>query len=134
MEDEEVKQILDQSKTIAVVGISPKEDRPSYVVASYLKKKGYQIIPVRPGGEDILGEKTYPTLLEIPDEIRLDVVDIFRKSEKVLPIVEEAIQRKTKVIWMQEGVMNEEAKEKAEKAGIKVIMDRCIKKEHQRLM
>lgn len=134
MKDEEVKDILNQCKTIAVVGISPKEDRPSYIVASYLKKKGYQIIPIRPGAENILGEKTYSKLSEVPNEIGLDVVDIFRRSEEVLPIIDEAIQRGAKVIWMQEGVINQEAKEKAEKAGLKVMMDRCIKKEHQRLM
>ena len=86
-------EILLRSKTVAVVGISPKEDRPSYIVASYLKSKGYQIIPVRPDGEYILGEKVYPALQEIPKEIAVDVVDIFRKSEEVPPIVEEAIQR-----------------------------------------
>ncbi len=134
MKDEEIKDILNQSKIIAIVGLSPKEDRPSHIVASYLKKNGYQIIPVRPGVDIILGEKTYPNLSEIPRKIRLDVVDIFRRSEEVLPIVDEAIQRGAKVLWMQEGVINPEAKEKAEKAGLKVIMDRCLKKEHQRLM
>ncbi len=133
MKEEEIKEILSHAKTVAVVGISPKEDRPSYIVASYLKSKGYRIIPVRPDGEYILGEKVYPSLWEIPKEIAVDVVDIFRKSEDVLPIVEEAIQRRAKVIWMQEGVIHEEASSKAEKAGLKVVMDRCMKKEHQRL-
>ena len=134
MKEEELKEILSNCKTVAVVGISPKEDRPSYIVASYLKSKGYRIIPVRPDGEFILGEKVYPNLSEIPKEIRVDVVDIFRKSEDVPPIVEEAVQRGTKVVWMQEGVIHKEAGEKAEKAGLKVIMDRCMKKEHQRLL
>ena len=133
MKEEEIKEILSHAKTVAVVGISPKEDRPSYIVASYLKSKGYRIIPVRPDGEYILGEKVYPSLWEIPKEIAVDVVDIFRKSEDVLPIVEEAIQRRAKVIWMQEEVIHEEAGSKAEKAGLKVVMDRCMKKEHQRL-
>jgi predicted CoA-binding protein len=133
MKDEELKETLSNFKTIAVVGISPREDRPSYIVASYLKTKGYQIIPVRPDGEEILGEKVYPSLSEIPKEIGVDIVDIFRRSEDVPPIVEEAIQRGTKVVWMQEGVIHKEAGEKAEKAGLKVVMDRCIKKEHQRL-
>jgi hypothetical protein len=119
---------------VAVVGISPKADRPSYIVASYLKSKGYRIIPVRPDKEEILGEKVYHHLIEIPKEIQVDVVDIFRKSEDVPPIVEEAIQRGAKVVWMQEGVIHEEAKAKAEKAGLKVVMDRCMKKEHQRLL
>jgi predicted CoA-binding protein len=134
MKDEELKDTFRHVKTIAVIGISPKEDRPSYIVASYLKSKGYQIIPVRPDGEEILGEKVYHSLSEIPKEISVDVVDIFRKSEEVPPVVEEAIHRGIKVVWMQEGVIHKEAGEKAEKAGSTVIMDRCIKKEHQRLL
>lgn len=134
MKDEEIKEILRNVKTIAVIGISPKEDRPSYIVASYLQSKGYQIIPVRPDGEEILGEKVYHTLSEIPKEIGVDVVDIFRRSEDVLPIVAEAIQRRARVVWMQEGVIHQEAAGKAEKAGLKVVMDRCLKKEYQRLL
>jgi hypothetical protein len=134
MKEEELKETLSNCKTVAVVGISPKEDRPSYIVASYLKSKGYRIIPVRPDGELILGEKVYHSLSEIPKEIGVDVVDIFRKSEEVPPIVEEAIQRGAKVVWMQEGVIHHEAGEKAEKAGLKVVMDRCMKKDHQRLL
>jgi predicted CoA-binding protein len=134
MNEEELKETLSNCKTVAVVGISPKEDRPSYIVASYLKSKGYRIIPVRPDGELILGEKVYHSLSEIPKEIGVDVVDIFRKSEEVPPIVEEAVQRGAKVVWMQEGVIHHEGGEKAEKAGLKVVMDRCMKKEHQRLL
>ena len=134
MKDEEIKDILRNFKAAAVVGISPKEDRPSYVVASYLKSKGYRIIPVRPDGDEILGEKVYHSLSEIPKEIKVEVVDIFRRSEDVPPVVEEAIQRGAKAIWMQEGVIHKEAGEKAEKAGLKVVMDRCMKKEHQRLL
>jgi len=134
MKDEEMKGILRSCKTVAVVGISPKEDRPSYIVAAYLKSKGYHIIPVRPDGEEILGEKVYHSLPEIPKEIKVDVVDIFRKSEDVPPVVEEAIRRGAKVIWMQEGITNQEAYGKAEKAGLKVVMDHCMKKEHQRLL
>jgi predicted CoA-binding protein len=134
MRDEELKDALSHCKTVAVVGISPKEDRPSYIVASYLKSKGFRIIPVRPDGEEILEEKVYHRLSEIPKEIGVDVVDIFRRSEDVPPIVEEAIQRGVKVVWMQEGVIHKEAGGKAEKAGLKVVMDRCMKKEHQRLL
>jgi predicted CoA-binding protein len=134
MKDEEINEILRNAKTIAVIGISPKEDRPSHIVASYFKSKGYQIIPVRPDGEEILGEKVYHTLSEIPKEISVDVVDIFRRSEDVPPIVVEAIQRGARVVWMQEGVIHQEAAGKAEKAGLKVVMDRCMKKEHQRLL
>jgi len=134
MKDEELRDTLSTFKIVAVVGISPKEDRPSYIVASYLKKNGYRIIPVRPDGDHILGENVYPNLTEIPKEIEVDIVDIFRRSEDVPPIVEEAIQRRAKVIWMQEGIIHQEAGTKAEKAGLKVVMDRCMKKEHQRLL
>jgi predicted CoA-binding protein len=133
MKDEDLKDILTGCKTVAVVGISPKEDRPSYIVASYLKSKGYRILPVRPDGDTILGEKVYPNLTKIPKEIEIDVVDIFRRSEDVPPIVDEAIQRGAKVVWMQEGVVHKEAGAKAEKAGLKVVMDCCMKKEYQRL-
>src|SRR5512136_184604 len=134
MTEEDIKKILSNFKTVAVVGISPKEDRPSYIVASYLKSKGYRIILVRPDGNEILGEKVYHSLSEIPKEIRVEVVDIFRRSEDVPPVVEEAIQQGAKAVWMQEGVIHKEAAEKAEKAGLKVVMDRCMKKEHQRLL
>ncbi len=133
MKDVEMKDTLRSYKTVAVVGFSPKEDRPSYIVAAYLKSKGYRIIPVRPEGDEILGEKVYHSLMEIPREIDIDVVDIFRKSEDVPSVVEEAIRRGAKVIWMQEGIINQDAYGKAEKAGLKVVMDRCMKKEHQRL-
>ena len=134
MKDEELKEMFISCKTVAVVGISPKEDRPSYRVASYLKSKGYRIIPIRPNGDVILGEKVYHSLMKIPKEVKIDLVDIFRRSEEVSPIVEEAIQRGAKFVWMQEGVVHQEAGTKAEKAGLKVVMDRCMKKEHQRLL
>jgi len=134
MKDEELKDILTGCKTVAVVGISPKEDRPSYRVASYLKSKGYRVIPIRPDGESILGEKVYHRIKEIPQEIKIDVVDVFRKSEDVPPVVDEAIERGAKVVWMQEGVIHEGSSAKAERAGLKVVMDRCIKKEHQKLL
>lgn len=134
MGDKEIKDILSRCKTVAVVGISPKEDRPSYRVASYLQSKGYRMIPIRPDEDYILGEKVYHHLMEIPKEIEVDVVDIFRKSEDVPPIVEEAMQRRAKVVWMQEGIVNGEAAAKAERAGLKVVMDRCMKKEHERLL
>ena len=134
MKDEEIRSMLGRCKTIAVVGISPKEDRPSYTVASYLKSKGYTIIPVRPDGETLLGERVYHSLQEIPPEVKIDIVDIFRKSEDVAPVVQEAIQRRARVVWMQEGVIHPEAASKAERAGLQVVMDRCIKKDHQRLL
>ena len=134
MDDDQIRDILHHSKTILVVGISLKEDRPSHGVASYLKSKGYRIIPIRPDGDKILEEKVYRSLTEIPKEIEVDVVDVFRRSEDVPPIVEEAIRQGAKVVWMQEGVIHREAADRAEKAGLKVVMDRCMKKEHQRLL
>ena len=134
MKDEELRELLTSCKTVAVVGISAREDRPSYIVASYLKSKGYRMIPVRPDGDVILGEKVYHSLMEIPKKVKIDLVDIFRRSEDAPPIVEEAIQRGAKVVWMQEGVVHQEAGVKAEKAGLKVVMDRCMKKERERLV
>jgi len=134
MKDEGIKKILAESRTIAVVGISPREDRPSYQVACYLQSHGYRILPVRPEGETILGEKIYRNLSDIPPEIGVDVVDIFRKPEDVPPVVEESIGRGAKVVWMQEGIIHEQAASAAENAGLQVVMDRCLKKEHQRLL
>ncbi len=134
MDDSEIKKILCEASTIAVVGLSPKTDRPSHGVASFLKERGYKIIPVRPGTEELLGEKTYASLSAIPKDITIDIVDIFRRAQEVPPIVREAIERKTKLIWMQEGIINEEAAKEARDAGLNVIMDRCILKEHNRLL
>ena len=133
MTDQEIRDTLKESRNIAVVGLSPKESRPSFRVASYLKAQGYRIIPVRPGVDEILGEKAYPSLSDIPPDIQIDVVDIFRRPEEVPPIVEEAIMRKAKTVWMQEGIVNEEAAQQAEEAGLRVVMDRCMLKEHQYL-
>jgi len=125
------EKILNSSTTIAVVGLSPKRERPSFAVASYLKEQGFRIIPVNPTAREILGEKSYPDLSSIP--VRVDVVDIFRRSEEVLAIVEEAIKVGAKSVWMQEGVVNEEAADRARDAGLLVIMDKCMLKEHRRL-
>lgn len=118
-------------KTVAVVGISDDPERPSHFVASFLESHGYKIIPVNPKLTEWEGEKCYPDLLSIPEKV--DVVDIFRRSEAVPPIVDEAIKIKAKVVWMQEGIVNEEAAAKARDAGIEVVMDRCMKKEYLRL-
>jgi predicted CoA-binding protein len=134
VKDEEIRKVLGESRTIAVVGISPREDRPSYQVASYLQSHGYRVLPVRPDGETILGEKVYRSLRDIPPEIEIDVVDVFRKAEDVPPVVEESIARGAKVVWMQEGIVHEQAAFTAEKAGLRVVMDRCMKKEHARLL
>jgi predicted CoA-binding protein len=123
--------ILRNSKTIAIVGLSANPERPSNVVGTYLKGKGYRIIPVNPGEKTILGETSYPDLASIPDKV--DVVDIFRRPEDVPPIVKEAIKIGAKVVWMQEGVVNAAAADEAAKAGLKVVMDKCMRKEHMKL-
>jgi len=125
------KEILESCKTIAIVGLSPNESRPSNHVAAYLQSQGYRIIPVNPAAKVILGEKCYPDLLSIHDEV--DVVDIFRRSEEVPQVVEDAIKIKARAIWMQEGVINREAASRAQKAGLKVVMDKCMYKEHARI-
>ena len=123
--------VLHSCHTIAVVGLSGRRFRPSYGVAEYMQKAGYRIIPVNPLESQILGEKCYPDLESIPGEV--EIVDIFRRSEFVPEIVEAAIRKGAKVIWMQEGVVHEEAARRAEAAGLTVIMDRCILKDHRRL-
>ncbi len=128
-EDEEaIGRILKESKTIAVVGLSPEPNRPSHGVAAYLKSKGYKIIPVNPAVHEVLGEKSYPDLNTIP--VKVDVVDIFRRPEFVPQIVEDAIKIKAKAVWMQEGIIHEDAAKKARNAGLSVVMDRCMMKEH----
>ena len=127
---DDIDEILKNSRTVAIVGVSPKEDRPSYRVASYLKSQGYDMIPVNPACSEVLGEISYPDLLSLPRPV--DVVDIFRRSEDVPQIVEQAIKIKAKVVWMQEGIVNEAAARMAQQAGLKVVMDHCMRKEHLR--
>jgi len=123
--------ILDTCRVVAIVGISSEEDRPSNHVGSYLQMTGYRIIPVNPLEKQVLGESCYPNLSAIPEKV--DLVDIFRRSEKVTSIVEEAIKIGAKAIWMQEGVINEEAAQKAASAGLKVVQNKCMRKEHIRI-
>ncbi|HEY82948.1 MAG TPA: CoA-binding protein [Dehalococcoidia bacterium] len=123
--------ILSEYRNVAVVGLSPKPERPSYHVASYLAEQGYNIIPVNPKAPEILGKTSYPDLSSIPEAV--EVVDIFRRPEEVMPIVEEAIKIGAKAVWMQEGIINEAAAAKAREAGLMVVMDKCMLKEHQRL-
>jgi predicted CoA-binding protein len=127
-----IHKVLRDSKTIAVVGLSPKPHRPSHQVASYLMEVGYTIIPVNPGQNTILGRTCYPNLRAIPTPV--DMVDIFRRQEAVLPIVEDAISIGAQFIWMQEGIINKEAAAKAESAGLTVIMNRCTKIDHMNLL
>jgi predicted CoA-binding protein len=123
--------ILNEYRTVAMVGLSPDPSRPSHGVASYLARHGYTVIPVNPFAEEILGKRSYPELSCIPEVV--EVVDIFRRSEEVMPVVDEAIKIGAKAVWMQEGVINEEAASKAREAGLLVVMDKCMYKEYRRL-
>ena len=123
--------ILKNSQVIAVVGLSGNPERPSNIVAAYLMDNGYTVIPVNPREDEILGLKSYPDLSSVPQKV--DVVDIFRKPEDVPPLVEDAIKIGAKTVWMQEGVINEEAAARARDAGLDVVMDKCMKKEHEKL-
>ncbi|AGF77381.1 putative CoA-binding protein [Desulfocapsa sulfexigens DSM 10523] len=126
-----VSAILRAAQTIAVVGFSPKPGRPSHMVGKYLMDAGFTVYPVNPGVDKILGVVSYPDLASIPGPV--DIVDIFRRSEDVYPIVEAAIAIQAKVVWMQQGIVNYDAAALAEEAGIKVVMDRCIKVDHANL-
>ena len=130
MEKCDIKEILTRYKIVAVVGLSPDQGKPSHEVAAYLKRAGYRIIPVNPACQEVLGERCYPTVSDIPGEV--EIVDIFRRSEFVPEIVEQSIAKGAKVVWMQEGVVHEAAAQRAEAAGIAVVMDRCMLKEHHK--
>ena len=130
--DASIERILREAKTIAIVGLSPKAGRPSYEVAHYLQQQGYRIIPVNPTADRVLGERSYPDLKSVPEKV--DVVDIFRRAEDVPPIVEDAVQIGAKAVWMQEGIVNEAAADWARETGLEVVMDRCMLKEHRRLL
>ena len=127
-----IDEILKTFHVVAVVGLSSNEERPSYGVSAYLNRHGYKIIPVNPNEDTILGERCYSSLLSINEQV--DIVDIFRRSEDVLGIVDEAIKMGVRVVWMQEGVVNEEAAVKARDAGLEAIMDMCMMKEHRRML
>ncbi len=128
---DEIKDILMRCKKIAIVGLSPKEERDSHTVAKYLMEQGYEIVPVNPGQKEILGNKCYKSLKEIPFQV--DLVDLFLNPTRVPPIVDQAIEIGVGVIWMQLGVIHNEAAQKAREAGITVIMDRCMKQEYEKM-
>ena len=129
--DGEIRELLRRVRTIAVVGLSPRTNRPSHGVAAQMQRFGYRIIPVRPAVDTVLGEKAYASLREVPD--RFDLVDVFRAPEYVDPIVEECIALGTPALWLQEGVVNIPAAERARRAGMTVVMDRCVYREYLRL-
>jgi uncharacterized protein len=130
-DDRRLKELLIRAKTIVVLGLSPKPDRDSYRVAAYLKDHGYRIIPVRPAQAEILGEKAYPSLDDLPGTV--DIVDVFRSPEQVMSHSREALRLRPLAFWMQEGIVNPQAAGLLTAAGIDVVMDRCIKREHERL-
>ena len=132
MTDAEMTQLFQESKTVAVVGLSNSPGRASHGVARFLKAQGYRVIPVNPALTEVLGEKCYPRVQDIPDEI--DIVDIFRKSELVGEVVADALIKHPRCIWMQEGVVHPDSAQMAEAAGVQVVMDRCILKELARLL
>jgi hypothetical protein len=129
MANDEIGELLNRAKTIAVVGLSSDPMRPSFGVSQYMQRKGYRIIPVNPNESSVLGEKAYSSLSEVPEKI--DVVDVFRRSEFVPEIVEETIRLKIPALWLQEGVIHQAAAKCARDAGLTVVMDRCILKEHR---
>jgi predicted CoA-binding protein len=138
--EKNIRQVLERYKTVAVVGLSRDQSKASYVVAEYLKRHDFRIIPVNPFVDEVLGEKSYRSLLEVPEDIQksMQIVDIFRPANEVSPIIEQIIQLRKAygvpfVVWMQLGIVNEQAAEMAREAGLTVIMDRCMKIEHQRL-
>jgi len=130
--NEMMKDILLSTKTIASVGLSSNMEKVSYAVGAYLQSQGYRVIPVNPTADEILGEKSYPDLESIPEKI--DVVQVFRRPEDIPPIVESAIKIGAKVVWMQEGIVNEEAAQMAREAGLQVVMDACMRATHQHLI
>ena len=127
----EAEMQLREAKTIAVVGMSPRPDRPSHYVAKYLMEQGYKVIPVNPAVDEVLGIKSYPDVVSIPEDI--DMVDIFRRSSQVPPVVDDAIAAGARFIWMQDGVVHEGAAAKARAAGMSVVMDNCTLREHSRI-
>ena len=131
--DAELRSILGDAETIAVVGLTSKPDRPSHDVAAFLRSKGYRIVPVNPNETEVLGERAYPSLSDIPQDIRVDVVDVFRRAEDTPPIAEAAVARGAKVLWLQDGIVNEDARRIAEDAGLTVIMGVCIRTTSKRL-
>ena len=131
-DDQMMRDILLSAKTIASVGLSSNQQKESYWIVSYLKDQGYRVIPVNPTADEILGEKAYPDLESVPEKI--DVVQVFRKPEDVMPVVESAIKVGARVVWMQEGIVNEEAAQRAREAGLQVVMDACMRVTHRRLI
>ncbi len=133
-EDRELRILLGDAETIAVVGLSSKPSRPSYEVAAYLQEHGYRIVPVNPSETEVLGEPAYPSLLDIPSDVRIDVVDVFRRAEQTPAVARDAVAVGAKVLWLQDGIVSDEAYRIANDAGLEVIMGVCIKRTRERVM
>lgn len=133
-EDRELRILLGDAETIAVVGLSSKPSRPSYEVAAYLQEHGYRIVPVNPTETEVLGERAYPSLLDVPADVRIDVVDVFRRAEETPAVARDAVAVGAKVLWLQDGIMSDEAYRIASDAGLEVIMGVCIMRTRERVM
>jgi uncharacterized protein len=133
-EDRELRSLLGTARVIAIVGLSSRPDRPSLQVAEYLQEHGYRIIPVNPNETEVLGERAYPSLSEIPREMTVDVVDVFRRADETPALAREAVAIGAKVMWLQEGIVNDEAYRIASAGGLEVIMGVCIRRTRKRLM
>lgn len=133
-EDRELRALLGTARTIAVVGLSSDPDRPSHGVAAYLRSHGYRIVPVNPNESEVLGERAYPSLRDLPDGLVVDVVDVFRRAEETPEVARQAVAIGAKVLWLQEGIVNEEAARIASEGGLEVIMGVCIRATRRRLM
>jgi uncharacterized protein len=131
--DATLRSILSQARTIAVVGLSSKPHRDSHGVARYLQHRGYKVVPVNPNETEVLGETAYPSLLDVPSDVALDIVDVFRKAEETPTIAEQAVSAGARVLWLQEGIVNDEARRIAEEGGLTVVMDLCIRTTRARL-
>lgn len=131
--DAELRSILGDAKTIAVVGLSSNPFKDSFEIAEYLQRKGYRIIPVNPNETEVLGETAYPSLLDVPEDVQIDVVDVFRRAADTPPVAEQAVRVGANVLWLQDGIVNDEARRIAEEGGLTVIMGVCIRTTNRRL-
>jgi predicted CoA-binding protein len=131
--DATLRSILDEARTIAVVGLSSKPERDSYGVSRYLQRRGYRVVPVNPNETEVLGEKAYPLLLDVPADAAVDIVDVFRKAEETPSVADQAVRAGAKVLWLQEGIVNDEARRIAEDGGLTVVMGLCIRTTRERL-
>jgi predicted CoA-binding protein len=131
--DGTLRSILDEARTIAVVGLSSKPERDSYGVSRYLQRRGYRVVPVNPNETEVLGERAYPLLLDVPADAAVDIVDVFRKAEETPSVADQAVRAGAKVLWLQEGIVNDEARRIAEDGGLTVVMGLCIRTTRERL-